>query len=70
MNWTYKLVKVAASNSFIGTVENTTGKLIHRVCVEVHLSNGIELGPTKPTDLKSGEKITVKLEASEKEFKT
>lgn len=33
------------SNSFIGTVENTSEKLIHRVRVEVHLSNGTELRP-------------------------
>ena len=60
----------AESNSFIGTVENTTSELIEKVRVEVHLSNGIELGPTTPMDLKPGEKITVELKATEKEFIT
>ena len=36
----------AASNSFEGTVENTTSGVLDRVRVEVHLSNGTELGPT------------------------
>ena len=36
----------AASNSFKGTVENTTSNVLTRVRVEVHLSNGAELGPT------------------------
>ena len=36
----------AQSNSFKGTVENTTNETLKRVRVEVHLSNGKELGPT------------------------
>ena len=56
------------SNSFKGTVENTTNEVLKRVRVEVHLSNGTELGPTSPTDLKPGEKIAVNLAATEKEF--
>ena len=58
------------SNSFIGTVENTNQEVLKRARVEVHLSNGIELGPTTPKDLKPGEKISVKLKASEKTFET
>lgn len=57
-------------NSFVGTVENTTDDLIRNVRVEVHLSNGIELGPTTPSHLKPGGKISIKLVASEKEFET
>jgi len=57
-------------NSFVGTVENTSDDLIENVRVEVHLSNGIEPGPTTPVDLKPGVKVEVKLEASEKEFET
>ena len=38
----------AASNSFKGTVENTTSGVLDRVRIEVHLSNGTELGPTTP----------------------
>ena len=56
------------SNSFHGTVENTTNKTLERVRVEVHLSNGKELGPTTPTDLDPGEKRDVKLIATNKGF--
>ena len=56
------------SNSFNGTVENTTDEILERVRVEVHLSSGIELGPTIPTDLKPGEKRAVKLNATDSDF--
>ena len=58
----------AQSNSFNGTVENTTERILERVRVEVHLSNGTELGPTVPGDLKSGEKRNVTLKATSKAF--
>ena len=35
----------APSNSFKGTVENTTDGILDAVRIEVHLSNGSELGP-------------------------
>ena len=57
-----------ASNSFVGTVENTTDKVLEKVRVEVHLSNGTELGPTTPIDLKPGEKMDIKLAATEEKF--
>ncbi len=57
-----------ASNSFNGTVENTTKKTLERVRVEVHLSNGRELGPTKPSDMKPGEKKEVALKAESTGF--
>ena len=60
----------AESNSFIGEVANTTEELLEKVRIEVHLSNGTELGPTEPVDLKSGEKVQVKLEATEENFET
>ena len=41
----------APGNSFRGTVENTTNNVLTRVRIEVHLSNGTELGPTPPIDL-------------------
>lgn len=47
----------AESNSFKGTVENTTKKTLERVRVEVHLSNGKELGPTTPADLEGFSQI-------------
>lgn len=56
--------------SFIGTVENTIERTLERVRVEVHLSNGIELGPTTPVDLKPGEKSAVKLTTSSGDFET
>ena len=58
------------SNSFLGTVENTTDEVLEKVRVEVHLSNGIELGPTTAVNLKPGEKVDVELKASEKDFET
>jgi len=59
----------AKSNSFKGKVENTSDKTLKRVRVEVHLSNGIELGPTIPKDLGPGEKRDIELAATDKPFK-
>ena len=56
------------SNSFKGTVENTTEKRLKRVRVEVHLSNGIELGPTTPVNLDPGKKGDIVLKATTIEF--
>ena len=58
----------AGSNSFVGTVENTTNATLTRVRIEVHLSNGIELGPTTPTDLAPGAEMSVVLPASDQPF--
>jgi hypothetical protein len=58
----------AQSNSFNGFVENTTDNTLKQVRVEVHLSNGVELGPTTPTDLNPGERIDVSLTATNKDF--
>ena len=58
----------AESNSFSGTVENTTDKILEQVRVEVHLSNGKELGPTTPEDLEPGKKRDIKLAATNKDF--
>ena len=60
----------AESNSFIGTIENTSIEDIKGVRVEVSLSNRIELGPTPPKDLKPGERISVMLNASYRAFET
>lgn len=56
------------SNAFVGTVENTTEATLEQVRVEVHLSNGIELGPTNSKDLAPGEKIDVTLQATDESF--
>ena len=58
----------AQSNTFNGTVENTTDKTLQRVRVEVHLSNGKEFGPTTPADLAPGKKRDVRLTATNKDF--
>ena len=58
----------APSNSFKGTVENTTNGVLGRVRIEVHLSNGAELGPTTPTDMARGEVATVNLPATQASF--
>ena len=56
------------ANAFTGTVENTTEATLNRVRVEVHLSNGIELGPTTPIDLAPGQSVEVTLAASDEPF--
>lgn len=55
-------------NSFKGIVENTTDNILPKVRVEVHLSNGTELGPTTPVDLAPGEKADVTLLATSEVF--
>ena len=56
------------SNAFKGTVENTTDETLKQVRVEVHLSNGKELGPTTPGDLVPGEKREILLTATSTNF--
>ena len=56
------------SNAFKGTVENTTNETLKQVRVEVHLSNGRELGPTTPGDLTPGEKREILLTATSTDF--
>lgn len=60
----------AASNAFVGTVENTTRQTLCAVRVEVHLSTGTELGPTARTDLPSGESTSVRLPVGGEAFDT
>ena len=58
----------AAGNAFTGTVANTTGAVLPQVRIEVHLSNGTELGPTTPVDLAPGQRLAVKLPATAAPF--
>ncbi len=58
----------AATQTFKGTVTNTTNAPLSSVRVEVHLSNGVELGPTTPVDLQSGGTADVTLDASGQTF--
>ena len=60
----------AEANAFTGTVENTTAATLLQVRVEVHLSNGTELGPTPPVDLAPGQTIPITLEATSAPFDT
>ena len=58
----------ASSNAFKGTVENTTDGVLERVRVEVHLSNGTELGPTTPINMAAGEVVAIDLPATSASF--
>ena len=58
----------AATEAFVGNVVNTTDETLSDVRVEVHLSNGIELGPTKRTDLLPGATLNVELSAVDQSF--
>ena len=58
----------AASNAFIGSVENTTNNTLTNVRIEIHLSNGVELGPTTPVDMAPGEALALNLPATPEAF--
>lgn len=58
----------STDNLFHGTVKNTTDSTLRQVRVEVHLSNGIELGPTTPVDMEPGRVINVILTATGDDF--
>ena len=57
-----------ASNSFRGSVENVSDRVLTRVRVEIHLDNGTELGPTTPTDLAPGETLDIVLPSTPESF--
>lgn len=58
------------TQAFSGTVENTTDETLMQVRIEVHLSNGTELGPTEPSNLEAGASMDVTLTAQDEEFDT
>ena len=58
----------APSNAFKGTVANTTNNVLTQVRIEVHLSNGAELGPTYPVNLAPGQVVAVNLPATPASF--
>ena len=58
----------AQINGFKGAVENTTNGVLDRVRIEVHLSNGTELGPTTPIDMAPGEVVAITLPATTASF--
>ena len=47
---------------------NTTDVTVSMVRVEIHLSNGVELGPTPSVDLAAGESREVELDAGSQTF--
>ncbi len=57
-----------ATQSFRGSATNIAGATIPRVRVEVHLSNGVELGPTTTTDLAPSQAVDVTLPATGQTF--
>ena len=60
----------ASANAFVGSVTNTIDQPLRRVRVEVHLSNGTELGPTTPKDLPAGNTMPIELDALGETFNT
>ncbi len=58
----------ANTNSFKGTVENTTSGVLTRVRIEVHLSNGTELGPTPPVNMAPGQTVAIDLPSTAAPF--
>lgn len=58
----------STQEAFSGTVENTTNATVTQVRVEIHLSNGVELGPTPRVDLAAGETKPVELDARGQTF--
>ncbi len=60
----------AETNTFTGSVQNTTDATLRQVRVEVHLSNGTELGPTTPVDLAPGQVVDITLPATDAPFTT
>lgn len=57
-----------ANNRFIGKVVNKTNGTLTRARVEIHVSNGVELGPTTPTDLPAGYLLSVTIPATDQTF--
>ena len=55
------------ADAFVGTVRNTN-RTVQHVRVEVHLSNGVELGPTPGVNLAAGETQAVHLSAGSQSF--
>ena len=58
----------ATAQRFNGTVTNTTNSTVNDVRVEIHLSNGMELGPTPRTNLNAQEAKPVTLDAQGQSF--
>ena len=55
---------------FTGMVTSMTNATVTKVRVEIHLSNGVELGPAPNVDLVAGETKSVELDASNQSYFT
>ena len=53
---------------FTGTLTNTTNATVSNVRVEIHLSNGVELGPSSRMNMTAGQISPVTLEANGQNF--
>lgn len=60
----------AGNERFTGTMTNTTNAPASGARVEIHLSNGVELGPTPKVDLSPGQEVPVTLDARGQSFTT
>lgn len=58
----------ATTQQFDGSVTNTNGSAVTDVRVEIHLSNGTELGPTPRVGIGANETKSVTLDASGHNF--
>lgn len=58
----------SADEEFRGAMTNTTNSSVSGARVEIHLSNGKELGPTPRTTLAAGESKDVTLDAAGQQF--
>ena len=64
------LIYNAEKDAFVGVVKNITKEVIPHVRVEVHLSNGVELGPTPRADLAPGKSRNIVLSVEGNKFKS
>lgn len=58
----------SSKEEFRGTMTNTTNSSVSDARVEIHLSNGRDLGPTPRTALAGGESKDVALDAAGQQF--
>ena len=58
----------SSTEKFEGTLNNTSNGTVDGVRVEIHLSNGVELGPTPKIDLMAANSSAVTLDASGQTF--
>lgn len=60
----------ADSKTFLGSVENVSDRELDQVRVEIHLSNGTELGPTTAVNMDPGQSLEIELPATGEDFET